>query len=218
MTLAANRHIMAGAGAGPVYAGFSSTIDIASAITATLPAGVVAGTLLIATMNIADFTAPGAKTWTGGTGWTELLDQNARPNLRVAYKVAGSGEANPTFTHTGTDGDSYACVSIWAFNRAAYDTIGTIATSTDNGTISYNSITSAGGIVIAVIASGEDTATPTYGTPSGFTAQAQVNYGRAHQRGYYKAFAAGSVSGLSSTISGFSGSYNSGVLIGVKAA
>jgi hypothetical protein len=204
---------------GVAFVGYHGTSGGGSSgLAVSLPAGVQQNDLLIGMVAAYDNSGGGGLTWTGDTGWNEVLDENAVPNLRVAWKIAGASEPTPTFTNTGSPVTTYNTGAVWAFRNAAYDTIGTIATSVANGTVSYNSVTLAGGTAIAVIASGKDTNTPTYGTPSGFTAQSQLQQTWSYLQSYYKEGVAGSLSGLSSTVSGQISALNAGVIIGVKLA
>jgi hypothetical protein len=198
----------------------SNSTNLQEYITALLPAGVASGDFMIAIMNVTD-SPSAARTWTGDTGWTERIDQNARPNLRIATKTAGSSESNPTFTTNGTVGGCALSCAIIVFRRAQYDTIGTIATSSTNGTLTYNDITSARGIVLAALCSenGDSDDDPAVGVPSGFSLVVSSGNGRASIRVYSKTMDAGATSGLSSTISGQTATgYNGGILIGVKEA
>ena len=203
------------------FVNYASTRDnISNEITATLPTGITSGDLLVAVMTVSDSGTATAETWTtfSPVGWTERRDQNAAPNIRVATKIAGSGETNPVFVPSGTG--QIAC-TILAFRNAAYDTIGTTATSTLNGTITYNDITSAGGFVLAAIASGNDSDANlhVFGAPSGYNAIPMRDSSWGAVQVFYRRVNAGATSGLSSTISGQTGSANNaGVLIGVMEA
>lgn len=113
--------------------------EVASASTTPLvisrPSGTVSGDLLIAIMF-----ANGAGTWTGDTGWTEVLDSSLSPSHRVAYKTMGSSEPSSySFTHS----DSTRALGgfILAYRNAAYELIGTEQRAT-SGTATANSVTS----------------------------------------------------------------------------
>lgn len=60
------------------------------------PTGTTDGDLMIAVMGTNQ--PSGAFTWTGDTGWTEVVDHGTGPGLRVAWKIASSEGANYTFT------------------------------------------------------------------------------------------------------------------------
>ncbi len=94
-------------------------------VTVNKPAGTVAGDLMV----MVGATGSLVRTWTGDTGWVEVADQGAPPNLRIAYKVAGSSEPSSyTFTiDTATGTGIFAC--ILTYRNAVYDTIGTFATN-----------------------------------------------------------------------------------------
>lgn len=59
------------------------------------PTGTVDGDLMIAVMGT---NQTSAMTWTGDTGWTEVVDHGTGPALRVAWKIASSEGASYTFT------------------------------------------------------------------------------------------------------------------------
>lgn len=66
--------------------------------------------------------------WSGASGWTEVAEQAFEPCLRVAYKVAGGSEPS---SYTFSMGSIMtASVVIVTFRKAAYDTVGTISSST----------------------------------------------------------------------------------------
>lgn len=91
------------------------------------PTGVVTVDLLIAIMGN---TLGSSATWTGSAGWTENIDQNAQPNLAAYAFNAGASEPS-SYTFTGaSSGSTKLSGCILAFRNAAYDTIGTIDTST----------------------------------------------------------------------------------------
>ncbi len=84
------------------------------------PTGTQQGDLMIAFM-----AGESAGTWTGDTGWTEVVDANVKFALRAAYKVAGASEgASYTFTSSSSRILSGA---ILTYRGAAYDAIGSIA-------------------------------------------------------------------------------------------
>lgn len=66
-------------------------------------------------------------TFTGDTGWTEIADQGSRPNLRIAYKVAGASEPS-SYTFTSSNNNHKMSGSILTYRNAAFDVIGNIAT------------------------------------------------------------------------------------------
>lgn len=146
----------------------NETSNGSSTVTVNKPTGVVSGNLLIAIM------AGGASsiTWTGDTGWTEVADQNASPNLRVAYKVAGSSEpASYTFT-TSSAVNKSAIVA--AFSNASYGQIGsfgTVVVTSSTSTVTAPSITIAGSGSVLLAAFGANGAIGTgWGTaPSGMS-------------------------------------------------
>ena len=105
-----------------------------NSITVDKPTGTQAGDLLIAAC-----AANGSVTWTGDTGWTEVVDQGVIPALRIAYLVAGASEpASYTFTLSKNNNRSAV---ITAFRNAAYNTVGTISTSASSGIQTASAIT-----------------------------------------------------------------------------
>jgi len=89
------------------------------------PSGTANGDLLVAVMFSS---GSGAQTWTGATGWTEAIDQNTAPNLRIAYKTAGSSEGS-SYTFTATGGTAFSGAMI-CIRNGVWDTVGTITTTT----------------------------------------------------------------------------------------
>lgn len=106
----------------------------ASTLTINKPAGVQSGDLLIALCG-----TKAGRTWTGDTGWTEVIDQGVAPSTRVAYLIAGGSEP-ATYTFTSSSSDALSGV-IAAFRYAAYDTIGTISTTATSGVQTAPAIT-----------------------------------------------------------------------------
>ncbi len=101
----------------------SGTTANGTALVINKPTGTREGDLMIASMN-GDV---GTSTWTGDTGWTEVVDQNNRPNLRIAYKVAGASEgASYTFTFSST-GNLNGTIA--TYRNGAYDAIGALNNS-----------------------------------------------------------------------------------------
>jgi hypothetical protein len=129
----------------------TATID-STTLTINKPTGTVQGDLLIAIV----FADPNA-TWTGDTGWTEVVDQGTAPSLRVAYKVAGASEASSyTFISSAS---GLIGGAILTYKNALYDTIGAIQTGTSGGVQTAPSITLAesASTLIAVFARGQTT-------------------------------------------------------------
>lgn len=116
------------------------------------PIGTVQGNLLVAIM-FADFNC----SWTGDTGWTEVVDQGSTPSIRVAYKVAGASEAsNYTFTSSAS---GLAGGAIFTYKNALYDTVGAIQNGVTAGVQVAPSITltNDASTLIAVFARGQQT-------------------------------------------------------------
>lgn len=91
------------------------------------PAGTQQGDLMISFVVAVNKSG----TWTGGTGWTEVIDQGVDPSLRVAYLVAGASEPS-SYTFAFNALTTFSGV-IATFRNAAYDTVGTISTTASGG-------------------------------------------------------------------------------------
>ena len=94
------------------------------------PTGTVSGNLMVAFM--ATNRTSGAA-WTPASGWTEIADQVATPNIAIAYKVAGGSEPS-TYTFTFSQPSNIVAGSILTYSGAAYDAIGSFATGTSTTT------------------------------------------------------------------------------------
>jgi hypothetical protein len=99
------------------------------------PAGTQQGDLMVAFMAV-----NGNCTWTGDSGWTEVIDQGATPSLRVAYLVAGASEPS-SYTFTFSKDESKSSGVIATFRNAAYDVVGTISTTSPSNVQTAPSIT-----------------------------------------------------------------------------
>ncbi len=127
------------------------------------PAGTVQDDLMIAVM-----AADAAGLWSGDTGWNEVVDQAADPNLRIAYKVAGASEgASYTFTNASSQTLS-GCILTYRY--AAYDTVaGTHVTGANPLILTSISPSLSQSILIACGA--RSSASITLGTPTSMTAR-----------------------------------------------
>lgn len=192
----------------------SGTTSSGTTVAVNRPSGYQAGDIFVAVMIAVSGTG---KTWTGDSGWTELVDQNATGhNMRVATLVAGAGEPSSyTFTASAT---AELIAHILCFRGYAYDTIGaSVATLSDSGNIAMTGITSAGGILIAAAASQNFTPPPpTIGTPSGMQLIQQTgsNGGLAT---FYKLVSAGATGTVNSAVTvDDPGALSCGILIGLS--
>lgn len=95
------------------------------------PTGTTTGDVMLAVMGASG----GTPTWTGDTSWTEIADPGTvASGIRIAYKVAGASEgASYTFT-CSTSAQTLSGV-ILTYRGAAYDTIGSLASSTSPITV-----------------------------------------------------------------------------------
>lgn len=133
-------------------------------LTINKPTGTVEGDLMIALMS-----AETNSTWTGDTGWTEVLDQGTNPSLRVAYKIATASEASSyTFTNnSNTNGKSGA---ILTYRYAAYDVIAGAVTTNANPLL-LTSISPSLSQSVLIAFGARDGASITLGTPTSMTAR-----------------------------------------------
>jgi hypothetical protein len=110
----------------PEFVGSQVAASASSPLVINRPTGTVSGDLLISVMF-----ANGAGTWTGDTGWTEVLDSGLSPSLRVAYKVAGSSEP-ASYSYVFSNGTPELGGYILAYRNAVYDLIGTETRATSS--------------------------------------------------------------------------------------
>jgi hypothetical protein len=146
------RALMMGAAAGgaaPIefVASAQATTSSTSTLTISKPTGTQSGDLMVAIM-----AADSNRTWTGDTGWTEVIDQGVIPCLRVAYLVAGASE--PSSYAFTSSGNARITGVIATFRNAAYDVVGSISTTHSSSTQTAPAITlsQSGGAVIAFFA------------------------------------------------------------------
>ena len=146
-----------------------------STVVVNKPTGTVDGDLMIMVGAVGSLAA--GRTWTGDTGWTEVADQGAIPNLRIAYKIAGSSEPS-SYTFTISSGTTAGiAASILTYRYAAYDTIGSFTTSTDP--LVLPSVTASANTSVLIAAGVRAAASITLGTPTGMTARVTENDGTA---------------------------------------
>lgn len=188
------------------WANAGSTATVAS-LTIDKPAGVQQGDLLVCVIRGND------STWTGDTGWTEVIDDRA---LRVAWKIAGASEpASYTFNQTPNK-NCYG--GIFAFRGAAYDAVGTTATIGGNGSLSAPGVTlsSFGGDLLFV--EGDNQASRTFTTPAGHTALAQTFFGTSSIQAFYKLDDPPGATGNVATTTAGGGGQNYAILVGFRGA
>lgn len=140
------------------FVALSTATTSSTTLTINKPTGTTQGNLLIAIV----FADPNV-TWSGDTGWTEVVDQGSGPSIRVAYKVAGASEAsNYTFTSSAS---GLIGGAIFTYKNALYDTVGAIQTGVTGGVQVAPSITLAenASTLIAVFARAQTT---TWSAPS----------------------------------------------------
>lgn len=155
----------------PTFVASASTQNTStgSSLVINKPTGTAQNDLMIAIMCSGD---SASSTWTGDTGWTEIVDENNRPNIRIAYKVAGASEGS-SYTFTASAGTNIASGSILTYRNAAYDTVGTFAEAVDP--IVASGITVASDFCILIGAFAIGAASITCSTPTGMTARVTNN-------------------------------------------
>ncbi len=184
-----------------------------SSLVITRPSGGNPGALLIAAMCSQGSTDG---TWSGASGWTEVLEQSPSPELRIAYKVASVSEpSNYTFTHS--EGDSNYHGHIVSLPVNAYDEAGAIVTRSGNGDLIVGGVTmDEDGYIVCFVAS-DSTNSPSFSTPSGMTLLGTTNTNSCQLSSFYEAVASGAsgsrTCAISSTPNG--GSY-AGAIVGGK--
>lgn len=187
----------------------TATANLSTSLIINKPGGTIENDLIVAVLESVN-----GQTWTGASGWTEVLDQAVGNGIRVAYKVAGASEgANYTFTSSGSD---YLVGIILTYRGFTYDTIGSAATRSGDGALSVPAITSAGGIVLVAVATSD--VGGTHSTPTGTSLIATVkNTGfEPHISVFAKAVYSGSTGAISSTIGGGTSTNANGVQVGIK--
>lgn len=142
-----------------------------STIVVSKPTGTIEGDLMI--MIGACGSTANTRTWTGDTGWTEVVDQDDFPSLRIAYKIAGASEPSSyTFTINNSTTTGIAA-SILTYRNAAYDTIGAFTTGTSPLVLPSVSPSANSPVLIAVGARAASGIT--LGTPTSMTARVTQN-------------------------------------------
>jgi len=184
-----------------------STVDISK------PTGTQQGDLVVALCAAAT-----GRTWTGDTGWTEVIDQGSAPSIRVAYKLAGASEpANYTFTLSASTNASGVVVT---FRNAAYDTVGTISTTASGSIQTAPAITlsSSSSAILALFA--HDVNSRTWSSPtSGLVSTATDSDGNNPSWALYRELnlSSGSTGTRSATCSNVTGNIGC-LLVGIKPA
>lgn len=159
------RNIMMGAEPKPVtFIASASTQNTVNGNTLVVnkPAGTQQGDLMIAFM-----CEEGANfTFTGDTGWTEIADQGVRPNLRIAYKIAGASEGS-SYAFTSSANNHLISGSILTYRNAAFDVIGSIAENARPLVVSGINVSINASVLLAFLV--RDQPSYTIPTPSGMS-------------------------------------------------
>lgn len=159
------------------------------------------------------------RTWSVPSQWTERLDQGARPSIGVATASVENPGTNWTISSASSGG--FAGIRM-RFRTAIYDAIGTVASTTSNGTLSLPGITASRGLLLACIfvENGDTLTAPgTTTVPTGFstiyddTPAAGTNKMRISI--FSKAVTAGATGDIDTTIASIGTGAAAGVLIGL---
>jgi hypothetical protein len=146
----------------PKQNGSTPPTYIASAKTATnstntlvisKPSGTIEGDLMVAFMTVRS-----ERTWTGDTGWTEVVNRTSSPATRVAYKIAGASEGS-SYTFTISDSSANVNGTILTFRNAAYETASSITEVITNTNVSTSSVATSYNTLIGFVA--QEDALPT---------------------------------------------------------
>ena len=132
---------------------------------ASVPSGEVTSDFLL---TLCCSARAGGVTWTDGVAdYTERVDQGAQPSLRISTKTDHGAEDVPNVVASvaAVDNDTILAFYQLRFRAGRYDTIGTAATTTGNGTLTLPAITSAGGLALAIVVARPAT---TVSTPADF--------------------------------------------------
>lgn len=193
---------------GPVYISLTGNNGgIGTSLSLNEPSDVQTGDMLLAVMGATGDTV----TWTQPSGYTEHLDQNARPSLCVASERPGSGSDTWSCTGSPTNiAGLHICLRL-----AQFDTIGSVATITADGDLTIPGVTAAGGLLLAVVILDGD-ASATVSTPSGWTSIYNANSLGQRLAVFTKNVPVGATGDVVSTISGLTTGTAGGVLVAVK--
>lgn len=173
------------------------------------PTGTVDGDLMVAFM-----CCDGNRTWTGDTGWTEILDQGSTPNLRIVYKIASSEGSTYTFT---TSASATSAGSILTYRSANYDTIGTITTGANPLIVTSVSASTTNCMLLGVATRTSSNLTIT--APGSMTTRVTDNDGTSPSYCIAEEQLTSSGASGTRTFSGLSGSANTaGILLTIKPA
>lgn len=206
--LAARRHMRAILG--PSYISYSSGEGyLSTSLVINKPSGVLSGDLLVAAMV--------GSTFTGASGWTEKIDQGAAPALRIATLTAGGSEPS-SYTFTAASGVN-TVGQIICLRNAQFDVLGaSVTTLSGDGNLVITAVTSAGGIILAFVATDSASSTIGHTTPSGMTlinTKTHSVVGYPVLSSFVQEVASGSTGTRTSTTSGTT-TTNGGILMGVK--
>jgi hypothetical protein len=177
------------------------------------PTGTQEGDLMIA---IAGTDARPGRNWSQPSGWNEVRDQGAGTNLMVSHYIAGASEPG-SYTFTLSNNAITSGIII-TYRNAAFDVVGSIATSVSSGvqTASAVTLTESASTLLAFFA--EVGASRTWSSPtSGLISLATDSDGTAPSWALYSEanVVSGSTGSKSATCSSPSGTFGC-FLLGIK--
>lgn len=174
------------------------------------PTGTQDGDLMIAFMSSSSTDS----TWTGATGWTEVIDQGSTPNLRIAYKIASSEGSSYTFTLSS---NSTLSGSILTYRTTSYDAIGSITTGANPLIVTSVSASTTNCMLLGFVT--RSTASLTITAPGSMTTRVTDNDGTSPSYCIAEEQLTSSGASGTRTFSGLSGSANTaGILLTIKPA
>lgn len=130
----------------------------AATLTINKPSGTLEGDLMISFVSNGN-----SRTWTGDTGWTEVVDDAVNGGIRIAYKVAGASEG-ASYTFTAVEGNATSQGIIVTYRGATYSLIGTVSAAA-SPTVAPTITTTAVGTILGYF--NTVSASRTFTVPSG---------------------------------------------------
>jgi hypothetical protein len=204
----------AGAGREIEFIASAQTQNISSGTSLVInkPTGTQQGDLMIAIAGASG----GAALWTQPSGWNEVRDQNGGTNLMVSHYIAGASE--PGSYTFGFGANRNLSGIIVTYRNAAFDVVGTIATTQSSGvqTAPAVTLTESASTLFAFFA--EVGASRTWSSPtSGLISLATDSDGTVPSWALYSEanVASGSTGSKSATCSTTSGTFGC-FLLGIK--
>lgn len=174
---------------------------VGATITVAKPTGTADGDIMFAWMTVGD---NASHTWTGDTGWTELIDSTGGKGGRLAYKVASSEGASYTFTANSASFILSATITTW--RGGTYTAVGAGAGGTNPVVAASVTATVPDSVLLAFYAGSRASVTITV-PPTGMTSLFSDSDATAPSLfGYYERVTTGATGTRSATFSDPTGS------------